>query len=361
VAIYRQPPSPFIGGGQPLDPRPLPPDTTAVPENDPPFSSGLRSAAVLAVIVGMWQPAFAGLPQLGNRRVLVPEAVAAEVQPPARRDWLTTVLRAWEPAPPQPQVAWRVSPAELAVAENDPPFGQRTWLPGVLRAWEPGPPQPQVSPKTIQAVAEDNPPFSSRTVLPTVLRAWEPPPSQPQVARPLVPIEEAAEHVPFAPRASLLAILANWQQEPVQLQARRLANAGLLAVPENDPPFGQRSWLPGVLRAWEPGPPQPQTAWKLVPIEPAVVDAPPVGLRTRISSTLVAWEPPPPLIRREHKLPVQVTAVAENNPPFGQRLWLNIVLRAWEPAYYAPQAHRRPGATAPSSSMPGICMVFMRV
>lgn len=98
MGIYRVPPSPHIGGWQPLAPRKLPPSNLAVAVNDPPLG---------------------------------------------QRTWLTAILRAWRPLPPQPQVAWKLSAGLLNVPADRPPFGQRLWLSGVRGMWQPDPPLPQ--------------------------------------------------------------------------------------------------------------------------------------------------------------------------------------------------------------------------
>ena len=145
MGVYRGPPSPFVGGGQPLEPGRLPPSSLAVQVDDPPYSSLTRGVAVLAIIIGMWQPSLLGLPQLGYRRHLVQPAVEVVNDPPfGQRAWLSTVLRSWQPGPPQPILARRLNAALEAVPEDNPPFSSRTTVLTILRAWAPPPPQPAV-------------------------------------------------------------------------------------------------------------------------------------------------------------------------------------------------------------------------
>ena len=189
MAIYRLPPSPFLGGRQPLEPRKLTPSELDVAVNDPPFG---------------------------------------------QRTWLAGLLRAWQPGPPQPQAPWKLSPSIIAVAEDDPPFGQRLWASAVLQAWQPGPPAAirarfvippaevevllttrpwllailrswQIEPPrpwfgwdvhpSIEAVAEDQPPFGLRSWLSTVLVAGQPGPPPPQRHLPVVVQEGPAPAV----------------------------------------------------------------------------------------------------------------------------------------------------------------------
>lgn len=177
--IYYPPPPPFIGGKGPFLPRRLPPSELAVPVNDPPFSSRLRSVATLAIIIGMWQPSLLGLPQGRARFIVQPGPVVADNPPFTSRTVLPTILAAWEPPPPQPQVAKKLPASIIAVPENNPPFSQRSSLSTILDTWQPKVPlriQRVFVPKIL---AVDNPPFGQRIWLSTILRAWEPAPPLP--------------------------------------------------------------------------------------------------------------------------------------------------------------------------------------
>lgn len=169
MAIYRLPPSPFVGGRQPLDSRDLNPSAEAVEVNEPPPKV---NPILLATILIAWQP----LPfTLQPQRFTPQEFVAAE-QVPFTRNNIDTILTWWIPPSPQPQVSVKLvtefvveekipfrqvrSPYYvdylipqlprrlpldiLAVAVNDPPFGQRIWLNNIVRAWEPPPPLPTI-------------------------------------------------------------------------------------------------------------------------------------------------------------------------------------------------------------------------
>lgn len=142
MGIYRIPPSPFVGGWQPLAPRKLPPSDLAVQVDDPPFTGSARPSVQLATILQAWIPP-PPQPQVAWKLNPALEAVPDDQPPPTSWRWLSTVLFAWQPGPPQPQVAWRVSPAILAVPADSPPFGQHLWLSGTLQMWQPLPPPPQ--------------------------------------------------------------------------------------------------------------------------------------------------------------------------------------------------------------------------
>src|SRR5438445_497064 len=150
----------------------------------------------------------------------------------------------------------------------------------------------------------------------------------------------------------------------------------------NDPPFNKTSQvtlLEAVLKAWEPGPPLPQTASQLVEFGTAEVhDQPPTRSLQPLYSVLAAWEapkliavwgsslivnnppvnnPPPPNARRASTLAsilagwvpepppvvplpklVSPNVTTHDNPPFGLSTLLNMIniLKAWEPYVAAP-------------------------
>lgn len=181
MAIYRPPPSPFVGGHQPLAPADLPPAVTAVAVDDPPF--------------------------VGSARRLQP---------------LTTLRYAWVPPPPPPQVAWKLSPSLEAVAEDQPPFGQRAWLSRVLSTWQL--PFLRLSPagKLVpqEIVAVDNPPSDPRRWWSVVLQAWQPPPPAPQVAWKLSSglLDVPVDVPPFGLRSWMVGVLQVWQPGPPRTQ-----------------------------------------------------------------------------------------------------------------------------------------------
>jgi hypothetical protein len=90
MGVYRHPPSPHIGRGQPLEPRKLPPSITAVPENNPPF--GLKNP--------LWP-----------------------------------ILRMWQPFVPLPWPGWKLPPSISAVPADNPPFGRRGLPAHIIESW----------------------------------------------------------------------------------------------------------------------------------------------------------------------------------------------------------------------------------
>ena len=108
MGTFRQPPSPFIGGRQPLAPSELPPSITAVPEDNPPF--GLTTA--LWAVLRRWQPDAIPPPRS------VPYPQGLDDPPFGYTVYPAAILRSWQPsvsAPPHlvllPQAAAAVTAA----------------------------------------------------------------------------------------------------------------------------------------------------------------------------------------------------------------------------------------------------------
>lgn len=298
MGIFRHPPPPFIGGRQPLAPAELPPSLSAVAEDAPPFAHRLRTVATLAAIVGMWQPSLLGLPQ-STRPSVVPSlvAVAAADDPPfSARTTRPTILRSWEPAPPQPQTAWKLSPSLLAVPVDDPPFSARTSLPGILRSWEPGSPQPQVAWKLSASLLDspvDDPPIlgSSRvSLLATTNAHWQPGPPRPWFGWAVHPsIAAVAEHDPPFGQRTTRALQA-WHGPIVVPERVRQIAATLVDAVVNDPPFGaRRPTLTVILDAWRPPPPHPWFGWQVHPSIQAVAEDNPPPSQRRTMTIHASW------------------------------------------------------------------------
>lgn len=128
----------FAGGRQPYAPARLPPDVTAVPENDPPF--GIPNKTILSNIIGEWQPeawpyAFMGArqPYEGEKTVIDATAVP-ENDPPFTHRGRTVnagvVTAAWQPNPwvyafmggKGPFVPAKLAPGTPGSSVDNPPF-----------------------------------------------------------------------------------------------------------------------------------------------------------------------------------------------------------------------------------------------
>lgn len=168
--IYRQPPSPFIGGRQPLAPYQQTPPDGPEPLGQPAISHPGRNA--LWQILSAWIPG-PPLPTRGYRKIVVsvddPPFSHPSLNPRSR------VVSLWQPSvEPQRQQAIR----RLIVSVDDPPFTLRTGLWSVLRAWQPQPRAPQRAPLLVPSVADvvNDPPFGLRTPLWPITTAWRKPP-----------------------------------------------------------------------------------------------------------------------------------------------------------------------------------------
>lgn len=128
----------FAGGRQPYAPARLPPDVTAVPENDPPF--GIPNKTILSNIIGEWQPeawpyTFMGArqPYEGEKTVIDATAVP-ENDPPFTHRGRTVnagvVTAAWQPNPwvyafmggKGPFVPAKLAPGTPGSSVDNPPF-----------------------------------------------------------------------------------------------------------------------------------------------------------------------------------------------------------------------------------------------
>lgn len=257
-----------------------------------------------------------------------------------------------QPTQPQ-QPTPHVVQGAAAPAADDPPFGSRlraaAYLAIVLTSWLPTPPQPQVRqpvPVEISAVPEDNPPFSHSSkqvqILTQILAQWQPEPATTWKERwstrhlPLDVTAVPEDNPPFGiPPPSLAHITRAWQPGPPQPSRSGSLPVDITAVPENDPPFGLRHPLWPIIATWQPLPPLPWIG-RYVPQE--AVDNPPFGVPSpTLSGILTAWQPELPTTWQERwatrHLPVEVSAVPENNPPFSHlgRNPLSSILVLWQP------------------------------
>jgi hypothetical protein len=236
-------------------------------------------------------------------------------------------LGAWQAPDPQPQQSRFVLPLRV----DNPPFNSRSnqppaqpdawfslqrtftppaqaqtlapqWLSTVLGTWQPPDPQPQL-PRFVLPLRVDNPPFSQR-------RQQPPPPDDVTIVLPrlLVPQQTAAAAAQTLAPSSLPIILIGWQPADPLPTLPRLLNPSITAVESDNPPFGPSS----ASFDWWIAPDQLFTAVKLPPPTPVPAQtlAPPW-----LSIVLSAWEPPPPQPQTALPLNPSITAVEVDNPP----------------------------------------------
>lgn len=339
-------------------------------------------------------------------RKLVQDGVAQADSPiPGYRPWLKTALDSW--AQP-PVLIWQNG--VLAASGVDQVATDRQWLDTVLRAWEPVADDVQRRARVVESGAVDNPPFGLKPWLPAVNLSWQQS-WEAQTTRHLVQPAAPAEKTPY--RRAWMQVLQAWEQQLVPLwggfgvqpetleprsrqwlytvarawevtwdaqRARRFLQPG----PQIDaPPVTERAWLGKVIEAWEVAP-HPAQGWRHL-VQPTIVapDVPPFGLKPWIATTVLAWqqdwaaqtarhlvqpsvpeektpygrgwwlavqgwsEPSWPAQTSRHLVQAQADA-----PPVNERAWLAQISLTWEPVPYQPQAARHLAQGRPSDLPP---------
>ncbi len=134
-------------------------------------------------------------------------------------------------------------------------------------------------------------------------------------------------------------VLAAWTVTPVLLWG-----PGFEAQPAaDDPPFGARPWVEGVIASWTPEPPIFQGR-RYFPQGGVVVDDPPFGAHTFQPTWVPDWTPP----ERRRFVPQGAVAPAVTQPaPFR---WVAQVVGMWEPV--PGQAQPRARVQIPTPDLP---------
>lgn len=277
MAIYRLPPSPFVGGRQPLAPRDLNPsfEDNPPPQVDEPPSK--FPIPILTAILIAWQPI--SVPLQAQR--FVPQVV--EEQVPFTRH--SEIYNSWivEPTIIQPRIF-----TPQVITEEQVAFTRHL---EILNSWIEAQINPQLPQKLVQEFIPppvDEPiPYSPRTSI--IVSNWEEKLSFIQI-RPFVPTvsETPTEFVPYLRPQLYITLIYT----PYQIY-RKIVQEGPVV---NDPPFGQRIWLNQVLTSWIPLPIDFVYPIQLIQeFIPAPVDDPPFGRRVLwLNTVLDAWIPPPP-------------------------------------------------------------------
>lgn len=196
---YYNPPSPFIGGRQPLAPAQLTPPSGPAPSN-PPQQSGIPAA----VLVSWYAPSVVVVLPGPFVPIAPPPNPPPNPPPPFR---LEAIISAWTPPDPWFQVARNRTPPSAAVASNPPIVGAR--IPAAVAvSWIPPPPMYQAShPKTPpSAAAPSNPPRLVR-VMDIVLQAWAP-----MAPFRMPTFYSQGEYVPPTPGGTGLDMLLRWRR-----------------------------------------------------------------------------------------------------------------------------------------------------
>ncbi len=242
---------------------------------------------------------------------------------------------------------------------------QRPWLPVVLATWAFAPIllwQNILTPAT-----PDNPPFGAKPWVESVVGAWEPD-YRFQQQRRFVPQGAIAAGVQTPTASALELLIAAWQPtDPPPIQKR----LGVPIPTPDNPPFGAKPWIEGVVLGWVPEPPAPPTRrlivqeaiaaaaqtpyasaleqliapWQspdLVPVQKRLgipiptPDDPQFGTKDWVAALRQAWEPEPYSVQPRRIFPLS-TAITVNDPPFGSRPWVSALVRAWEAEFPVTQ------------------------
>jgi hypothetical protein len=230
LAIFYPPPNPFVGGRQPLEPiKKVPP---SVPVDLPPR---YRLDWLLAQLNLAWQPGPPLPPATPDTQII---SVPVNNPPSYDPQWLLEQLAlAWQSPPAQlpPQVF--LLPQQVVVAAYVP-YSITQWMSEVVAAWQPLPPQPQASVPT-RIVSVDNPPPTAYAALYGELtQAWVLPFQYPPTL-PWAPIPPPAvvNNPPGYTITSLMAqLVTSWQPGPPLPPVLILMPQG--AQPGPPPPSG---------------------------------------------------------------------------------------------------------------------------
>jgi len=252
---------------------------------------------------------------------------------PLDREWIYQVRDSWEPIEP-PRQARRLIPQGTEVAAEWTPYS-RLWLGGVVAQWTQDDPAVRTPRHLAQeaAAAADSPIPGYRPWLKTALDSWAPAPVLIWQNGILVP--DGVDQIP-ADRSWFHSVRDSWEAQPYSPQGwRSIVQAGA-APATDDPPFGVRPWLSGIVAQWTQGSAEPQARRYVVQVAAAAADAPPTGYRPWLKTALGSWEPAPVLIWQNGVLvPSGVDQIPTSRP------WLATVLREWEPAEYPAQGWKR--------------------
>lgn len=303
---------------------------------------------------------------------LPPSITAVPVDNPIRATVsaaiLAVLIQAWQPAIPAAQ-AQRFAVQDGTVASV--PFNQ-TQL-HIARAWQQDPQPYQLYAKTIVSV--DNPPIggypntSSETYV--AIQSWRPAPPQPWFGYELNPVFTAVQvdNPPFGLFPNISAenyatIQRSWQPGPPLPWFGYQVNPALSGVTTSDPPFTLAARSPtyqALARLWDPPPPSPFVGgWEpLAPrtlpvsITAVQVDNPPFGLANLFEDDLIvqvarAWIVPPQPTQGWRFVPQQA-AVVDNPPPYRRE---RIAVQGWAPASPTPWTSRYVPIPSPLAQNP---------
>jgi hypothetical protein len=377
VGHYYNPPSPHIGGRQPLEPPRIIPASGPAPTN-PPFMGGSK---IRSEILISWLPPAPGpyldMDQPYAPPTMQPVAISSTngIQPGARVG--QDVLDSWMlPAPgPFLDMDQPYAPPLLVPPSADRPIIGAFVSLAVLDAWIPPAPQPIVEVLTVPPVSADRP-IVGAVIPEAILISWQllAPAWQPASYAIQQPIA-AASYVPPAPR------MMSWQGLDPALQVARDLIPPSGPVPTNPPFMGGASVPEAVLISWLPPAPQPPVTQAGVK-QGVAPSAPPIGggvpaailqawwtagwtvaaeayqpqgapqpAKTAIDGILQSWLPPapqPPVIA-DNTIPASADRPISASVPNAVMASWQTAVPSWQPQSYPIQQPAVPSYVPPAA------------
>lgn len=298
MGIFRNPPQPFVGGRQPLEPGKLAPSLSAVPANNPPIG---KLVATVALVTAMWQPV---VPYFQVQQKVVQPGIPAPVFVP-KSSVPRAIYNSWIP-----QVGLFVGSGPFVPEEVDlPSVNTSNSIWGIYSSWVKTDPLPQLQRKLVQpGVAPANPPASRQASFWATYAAWAPV-APPIVRGPKLVLGASVDNPPIPVPENFWAAYAGWAPGPFyQPPLPRLVQGTALVVNDPIPRSTVNTYI--VLGAWIPGPPMPILPPKLVQGTPLTVNTPPGYEPEQFWSIYASWIKNDPLPTLQRFAPITATAPA---------------------------------------------------
>ncbi len=267
-----------------------------------------------------------------------PEPVAVSYVP-MTEPWIVSILASWQPADPVATIARKLSPGIPGQSVDAPPPDLDNDIVEMIvsvSAWQPPDPAPTLPRRLApgipgQSVDSPVPDLDMADLIArTIVQSWQPPDPLPTPQRKLAPgvPGQSVDMPPPNPDTDIALgeIIGLWQPPDPAATIPRKLSPGIPGQSIDAPPGRAQAPVPWTL----PDGTLPQLPEKLVPIAAAAAGNPPMTEPWMVG-VLVAWAPPDPAIVGRRNLPITVTAVPADNPPFAaDAAMLASILKTWE-------------------------------
>jgi hypothetical protein len=233
---------------------------------------------------------------------------------PLNREWVEVVNRQWEPVE-NPRQARRFAPPEVAAAPDKVPYVRLR----PSEVWYEPEAQPEQARQLQPPPTPDDIVFGRRPISAAVTQAWVTAEWEAQRA-PRTPQEfvVAAEQPPYVRRQ-----IKSFEDELYPRQGRRFTPQETVAAPDSPIP-GYRPWLKTALGSWTPA---PVLIWQNGVLVPDGVDQVSTD-RLWLDTVVRAWEPSEYSVQRRARI-VESGAAPQVDSVVFRRNWLQIV-SSWE-------------------------------